>query len=46
VSAAVSEVASGNDVPWMTGAALRCQGLVEGPAEILLAVTQHAGGQP
>jgi hypothetical protein len=46
VSAAVSEVASGNDVPWMTGAALRCQGLVEGHAEILLAVTQHAGGQP
>jgi DNA-binding CsgD family transcriptional regulator len=35
VSAAVSEVASGNDVPWITGAALRCQGLIEGHAEIL-----------
>ena len=35
VSAAVSEVASGNDVPWMTGAALRCQGLIEGHAETL-----------
>jgi DNA-binding CsgD family transcriptional regulator len=35
VSAAVSEVASGNDVPWITGAALRCQGLIDGQAEIL-----------
>jgi DNA-binding CsgD family transcriptional regulator len=35
ISTAVSEVASGNDVPWMTGAALRCQGLIEDDAEIL-----------
>jgi DNA-binding CsgD family transcriptional regulator len=35
VSAAVSEVASGIDVAWMTGAALRCQGLIEDDAEIL-----------
>ena len=37
VSAAVTEVASGNEVPWMTGAALRCQGLIEDDAEILQA---------
>jgi DNA-binding CsgD family transcriptional regulator len=35
VSAAVSEVASGNEVPWITGSALRCQGLIEDDAEIL-----------
>lgn len=35
VSAAVSEVASGNDVPWISGSALRCQGLIEDDAEIL-----------
>ena len=35
VSTAVSEVASANDVPWMTGAALRCRGLIEDDAEIL-----------
>ncbi len=28
VSAAVTGVAAGHDVPWITGAALRCQGLV------------------
>ena len=37
VSAAVAEMASGNEVPWMTGAALRCRGLVEDDAEILQA---------
>ena len=37
VSAAVNGVASGNEVPWMTGAALRCQGLVEDDPEILQA---------
>lgn len=37
VSAAVTEVASRNEVPWMTGAALHCQGLVEDDAEILQA---------
>jgi DNA-binding CsgD family transcriptional regulator len=35
VSAAVSEVASANEVPWITGSALRCQGLIEGDAETL-----------
>jgi DNA-binding CsgD family transcriptional regulator len=34
-SAAVAEVASGNEVPWMTGAALRCRGLIEDDAEVL-----------
>ena len=37
VSAAVTEMASGNEVPWMAGAALRCRGLVENDAEILQA---------
>jgi len=37
VSAAVTEMASGNGVPWMTGAALRCRGLVENDVEILQA---------
>ena len=36
-SAAVAEVASRNEVAWMTGAALRCQGLIEDDAEILQA---------
>ena len=37
VSAAVSAVAVGNEVPWITGSALRCQGLVADDAEILQA---------
>ena len=37
VSAAVTEMASGNEVPWMAGAALRCRGLIENDAEILQA---------
>ena len=45
VSAAVAEVASGNDVAWMTGEALRCQGLIEDDAEILQAAAEaHARG--
>lgn len=36
-SAAVTQVASGSEVPWITGAALRCRGLVEDDAEILQA---------
>jgi DNA-binding CsgD family transcriptional regulator/tetratricopeptide (TPR) repeat protein len=36
-SAVVTELASGNDLPWMTGAALRCQGLIQDDAEILQA---------
>jgi DNA-binding CsgD family transcriptional regulator len=37
VSAAVATVASINRVPWMTGAALQCQGLLEEDAETLQA---------
>ncbi len=37
VSAAVTEVAAGNEVPWITGAALHCQGLVADDAELLQA---------
>ncbi len=44
-SAAVTEVAARNEVPWMTGAALRCRGLIEDDAEILqAAVVACAGG--
>ena len=35
VAAAVAEVAAGNDVPSLSGAALRCRGLVEGDPRIL-----------
>ena len=45
VSAAVADIRIGNEVPWMTGAALRCRGLVEDNAEILQsAVAACAGG--
>ena len=37
VSAAVTELSAANDLPWMTGAALRCQGLAEDDAEMLQA---------
>jgi len=37
VTAAVSDVASRNDVAWLQGAALRCQGLVESDAHALAA---------
>jgi len=44
-SAAVTEVAARNEVPWMTGAALRCRGLIEDDAEILQAAAgAYAGG--
>ena len=44
-STAVAQLASGNDLPWMTGAALRCQDLVEDDAEILqAAAAAYAGG--
>ncbi len=36
-SAAVTEVASGNEVPWITGAALHCRGLIAADAELLQA---------
>ena len=47
-SALVTELASGNDLPWMTGAALRCQGLVQDDAEILkdAAVAYSRGARP
>jgi DNA-binding CsgD family transcriptional regulator len=45
VSAAVTEMASGNEVPWMAGAALRCRGQVENDAEILQAAADaYASG--
>ena len=43
-SAAVTEVAARNEVPWMTGAALRCQGLIEDDAEILQAAAVACAG--
>ena len=43
-SAAVTEVASGNEVPWMTGAALRCRGLIEDDAEVLQAAAGACAG--
>ena len=44
-SDAVAEVAAGNDVAWMTGEALRCQGLIEDDPEILQAAADaHARG--
>jgi len=45
VSGAVAGVAAGNDVAWMTGEALHCQGLVEDDPEILQAAADaHARG--
>jgi DNA-binding CsgD family transcriptional regulator len=45
VAAAVTGVASCNDVPWIAGAALRCQGLAENDAGILqAAVDAYARG--
>ena len=44
-SAAVAEVASGNDVAWMTGEALRCQGLLgDDPGILQAAADAHARG--
>jgi DNA-binding CsgD family transcriptional regulator len=45
VAAAVAEVAAANDIAWMTGEALRCQGLAEADPEILAAAAEaHARG--
>jgi hypothetical protein len=45
VAAAVTGVASRNEVPWITGAALRCQGLAEDDADTLdAAVRAYARG--
>lgn len=48
VSAAVAEVAAGNDLAWMTGEALRCRGLTEDNAEILraAAAAHDRGSRP
>jgi DNA-binding CsgD family transcriptional regulator len=43
VAAAVTGVASRNQVPWITGAALRCQGLAENDAEMLQAAVNACG---
>ena len=43
-SAAVTEVAARNEVPWMTGAALRCRGLIEDDAEVLQAAAVACAG--
>ena len=37
MAAAVGDVASRNDLPWLSGAALRCQGLAENDAHALVA---------
>jgi len=45
VAAAVADVASRNEVPWIAGAALRCQGLADNDASILdAAVSASARG--
>ncbi len=45
VSDGVAQVAARNDVAWMTGEALRCQGLIEDDTKILLAAAEaHARG--
>jgi DNA-binding CsgD family transcriptional regulator/tetratricopeptide (TPR) repeat protein len=45
VAAAVAAVAAGNDVAWMTGEALRCQGLAGDDPEVLAAAAAaHARG--
>jgi DNA-binding CsgD family transcriptional regulator/tetratricopeptide (TPR) repeat protein len=44
VAAAVTGVADRNEVPWITGAALRCQGLAENDAGILQAAVDACAG--
>jgi DNA-binding CsgD family transcriptional regulator len=48
VATAVADLAGGNEVPWLTGTALRCQGLLERDPEILLAAveTTARGSRP
>jgi len=48
VSAAVAAVAGGNDIAWMTGEALRCQGLAEDDPEVLAgaAAAHERGARP
>jgi len=44
VAAAVGDVASRNDLPWLRGAALRCQGLAEGDVDALVAAADAYAG--
>jgi DNA-binding CsgD family transcriptional regulator len=44
VVAAVAQVASHNDLPWLRGAALRCRGLAEGDAQALAAAADAYAG--
>jgi DNA-binding CsgD family transcriptional regulator/tetratricopeptide (TPR) repeat protein len=44
VAAAVGDVASRNDLAWLRGAALRCQGLAENDADILAAAADAYAG--
>ena len=48
VATAVADLAASNEVPWLTGTALRCQGLLESNPEILLAAVEAAaqGSRP
>jgi DNA-binding CsgD family transcriptional regulator len=46
VAAAVASVASRNEVPWITGAALRCQGLAANDAEMLQAAVSAYASRP
>ena len=46
VVAAVGQVAAGNDVAWLTGAALRCRGLAHDDAETLLAAVDAYAASP
>jgi DNA-binding CsgD family transcriptional regulator/tetratricopeptide (TPR) repeat protein len=44
VAAAVGDVASRNDLPWLRGAALRCQGLAENDVDTLVAAAEAYAG--
>jgi tetratricopeptide repeat protein len=46
VAATVTGVASGNEVPWITGAALRCQGLADNDADTLHAAVDACAHGP
>ena len=46
VSSCVTDLAAGNEVSSLTGAALRCRGLVEDDAEILQAAVDAYAGSP
>ena len=46
MTAAVAEVAARNDVPWITGAALRCRGLAADDPTLLCAAVEAYGHGP